>query len=203
MGAGQATSYSPMPSRRRTHKLDNPPLAKLMDTSQCKKSKSLFVRNIGGKKTNKVNVNRLFKINESAFTSTPKLIDESEQNGEGMDTLEVVGMDELEAFESLKLDRKKSKIVDPNHASSSSLASDLSVNISSNDSGDSLENECLHQLEIDSGGMPAHLELQRDVSRDDLMSGSEISVDQFPSFEEKSRRKTVEINKAPLKPHID
>merc|ERR1712176_257588 len=119
-----------------------------------------------------------------------------------MDTLEVVGMDELEAFESLKLDRKKSKIVNPTHASSSSLASDLSVNISSNDSGDSLENECLHELEIDSG-MPAHLELQRDVSRDDLMSGSEISVDQFPSFEEKSRRKTVEINKAPLKPHID
>merc|ERR1711997_863777 len=94
----------------------------------------------------------------------------------------------------MKLDRKKSKLVDPSHACSSSMASDLSVNISLNDSCDTLEDE---EDESDDDGL--QLELERDVSREDLMSGSEVSVDQFPTFEERARRKTVEINKAPLK----
>merc|ERR1712154_218037 len=89
-----------------------------------------------------------------------------------------------------QMERKKVKT---NHVSSSSLASDLSVNVSLNDSMDTLEDES-------DGDDALQLELERDVSREDLMSGSDLSVEEYPTnIEDRARRKTVEINKTPLK----
>merc|ERR1712154_457018 len=132
------SSYSPLPSRRRTQKLENVPMANkkmLLNTQNCKKSKSLLLLQ-STLKTGEHTETDSNSVSSSYSSSSPPIFTQ----------------------------RKKSKVI--------------SLQTQNNDKNDNDE----------------ELQLQRDVSREDVMSGDEVSDHQFPTFEERARRKTVESN---------
>jgi len=207
-------AFSPLPSRRRTQKLQAVPMA--LDAANCKKSKSLLIRADRGDRGDRGKCKRL-------KTRTFDHL-HGDGNGQNMDhrlTVDCQGAvraarrgsaghfnPRQSVSNTPPIRSRRKEAILPMHRSNSIHSLSVQTKHFEDENGGDRRNRGQDAVSViedegDSDGSERDREdetnmMERGISREDIASGDELSVEDFPAFVDRDRRRTIEMNSPPI-----